>query len=202
MHIGIDFDNTIVSYDSLFHRVAVEQGLIPATVAANKVAVRDHLRQTGREEVWVAMQGEVYGSRMNDAEMYTGFLEFLDWARAAGHEVSIVSHKTRHPFAGPQYDLHQVARGWIETHLLAGNSPRIAARNIHFELTKPEKLARIAAIACDAFIDDLPEILFAEGLAPGLRRVLFDPDGHHAETVAAPVQRVEGWAAARQLFDD
>jgi hypothetical protein len=202
MHIGIDFDNTIVSYDSLFHRVAVEQGLIPATVPANKVAVRDHLRQTGREEVWVAMQGEVYGSRMNDAEIYPGFLDFLDWARAADHEVSIVSHKTRHPFSGPQYDLHQAARGWIEIHLLGGSSPRIAAHNIHFELTKQEKLARIGAIACDAFIDDLPEILLADGLASGLRRVLFDPDGHHVDRVAAPVQRVDGWPAARQLLDD
>ena len=28
MRIGIDFDNTIVSYDALFHKVAREQGVI------------------------------------------------------------------------------------------------------------------------------------------------------------------------------
>jgi len=28
--IGVDFDNTIVCYDALFHRVARERGLAPA----------------------------------------------------------------------------------------------------------------------------------------------------------------------------
>ena len=34
MRIGIDFDNTIVSYDTLFHKVAVEQGAVPGRLHA------------------------------------------------------------------------------------------------------------------------------------------------------------------------
>jgi len=49
MVLGVDFDNTIVRYDDLFHRVAVERGLVPATVPARKNDVRDFLRQQGRE---------------------------------------------------------------------------------------------------------------------------------------------------------
>ena len=52
MRIGIDFDNTIVSYDALFHKVAREAGLVPESVAATKVAVRDYLREIGREDDW------------------------------------------------------------------------------------------------------------------------------------------------------
>ena len=37
MLIGVDFDNTIVCYDGLFHRVAVEQGLIPQKFPRVKV---------------------------------------------------------------------------------------------------------------------------------------------------------------------
>jgi len=44
VRIGIDFDNTIVSYDTLFHRVALERGLIPISVPANKISVREYLR--------------------------------------------------------------------------------------------------------------------------------------------------------------
>ena len=44
MRIGLDFDNTIVSYDALFHRVAREQDVVPANTPVNKIAVRDHLR--------------------------------------------------------------------------------------------------------------------------------------------------------------
>ena len=36
MVLGVDFDNTIVRYDELFHSVAVERGLIPATLPARK----------------------------------------------------------------------------------------------------------------------------------------------------------------------
>ena len=42
--IGIDFDNTIVCYDDVFARVAVELGLVPPKVATSKTAIRDHLR--------------------------------------------------------------------------------------------------------------------------------------------------------------
>ena len=33
--IGIDFDNTIVRFDTLFHRAAVEQAVDPADVATD-----------------------------------------------------------------------------------------------------------------------------------------------------------------------
>src|SRR4051812_19996134 len=111
MRIGIDFDNTIVNYDSVFYRVALEQNLVPPTVAPTKLAVRNWLRQVGKEDLWTEMQGYVYGSRMNDAEAYPGALAFLTWAQTCGIPVSIISHKTKHPFLGPRYDLHEAARG-------------------------------------------------------------------------------------------
>ena len=64
MHIGIDFDNTIVGYDSLFHRAALERGLIPPDLPATKSRVRDHLRRAGREDAWIELQGCVYGARL------------------------------------------------------------------------------------------------------------------------------------------
>src|SRR3954469_4930214 len=104
MRIGIDFDNTLVSYDALFHRVGLEQQAIPADLARNKVAVRDHLRSVGLEPVWTEMQGTVYGARMDEAQAYPGAIDFLHWASHQGIELCIVSHKTRHPFIGPKHD--------------------------------------------------------------------------------------------------
>ena len=49
--IGLDFDNTLISYDQLFFTCALEDGLIPASLSADKMAVRDHLRESGREDV-------------------------------------------------------------------------------------------------------------------------------------------------------
>ncbi|MCH8872612.1 haloacid dehalogenase-like hydrolase, partial [candidate division KSB1 bacterium] len=73
----MDFDNTIVSYDHVFHMVAVDHGLIDPAVPASKVAIRDHMRRTGNEDAWTELQGYVYGKRMADASAFPGVVEFL-----------------------------------------------------------------------------------------------------------------------------
>src|SRR5262245_25183783 len=114
MRIGVDFDNTIVCYDEVFHRVALERGLIPPAVPVKKQAVRDHLRQIGREDDWTEMQGYVYGERMHDARPFPGALDFFRRMVVESIPVCIISHKTRHPYRGPKYDLHATAVGWLE----------------------------------------------------------------------------------------
>ncbi len=193
MRIGIDFDNTIVSYDALFHTVANERGLIPPDIPINKVAVRDYLRRTGQESLWTEMQGYVYGARMDEASPYPGVTEFLGRAAAAGHEVAVISHKTKHPFLGPPYDLHAAARNWVETHLRKDTIALVPADQVFFELTKEEKLARIEAFGCDIFIDDLPEILQAKAFPTGVRRVLFDPECNHAVADFPGIRLIHSW---------
>lgn len=193
MRIGLDFDNTIVSYDALFHKVAREQEVVPPETPISKVAVRDYLRLLGREKVWTEMQGYVYGARMKEAAAYSGVIEFLRWARQAGHTIAIVSHKTKHPFLGPQHDLHAAARAWIEDHLSENGSHLIPPEQIFFELTKEEKLARINDFGCEVFLDDLPEILQALGFPASTRRILFDPEGHHKPAQLPGVHAVQSW---------
>lgn len=180
MRIGIDFDNTIVSYDALFHKVAREQDLVPERTPVNKVAVRDYLRKIGHEDRWTELQGYVYGARMGEASAYPGAIEFMRGCIGAGHALAIISHKTRYPFLGTQYDLHAAARAWVEKHLSGDGGRLVPQGQVFFELTKEEKLARIGDFACDVFIDDLPEILAAPAFPDGARPLLFDPEGHHA----------------------
>src|SRR5215475_11855482 len=111
MRIGIDFDNTIACYDGVFHAAALERGLIPAGLGSDKNAVRDHLNSNGRADDFTELQGYVYGARMDLASLYPGFGGFVATARKVGHDLFIVSHKTRHPILGPRHDLHAAARG-------------------------------------------------------------------------------------------
>ena len=176
MRIGIDFDNTIVSYDALFYKVAVNQTLVPADLPKSKLAVRDYLRKIDNEPAWTELQGYVYGTKMGDAKAYPLVIEFVKFARDKDISIAIVSHKTKYPFIGPKYDLHESARCWIANTLMDGDISLIEPDNVFFELTKEDKIARIADIECDYFIDDLPEILRMPGFPKNLKRILFDPE--------------------------
>jgi hypothetical protein len=197
MHVGLDFDNTIVSYDALFHKIARENDWVPDGTPVSKVSVRDHLRRVGRENVWTEMQGIVYGGRMSEADPFPGVLALLGWARASGIRISIVSHKTRYPYLGEQCDLHAAARTWVERSLRDAQGPLVPPANVHFELTKEAKVARIAAIGCELYVDDLPEILLAPEFPRSVERLLFDPDDHYRE---ADLPRASDWSEIRALL--
>jgi hypothetical protein len=177
MRIGIDFDNTIVCYDDAFHRAALDRGLIPADVTPTKGGVRDWLRAAGREDDWTALQGYIYGARMDLAAPFPGVREFMRAAAKAGCEIDIVSHKTRHPYRGEKYDLHKAALGWLETQGFFDDATLgLERENVFLELTKDAKLARIGTLGCDSFVDDLPELLGEPAFPADTRRVLFDPN--------------------------
>jgi hypothetical protein len=192
MRIGIDFDNTIVSYDTLFHKVAVEKGVIPASLPATKLAVREHLRGSGREDAWTEMQGHVYGARMDEAAAYPGAIEFLKWAAQQGATVFIISHKTRNPIVGERHDLHRAARSWVEHHLTETGRTLVRAENVYFELTQREKIDRIRTTACRYYIDDLPEVLLAPDFPAETERILFDPEGRYRDN-ARPLRSAQSW---------
>ena len=175
-HVGIDFDNTIVSYDALFHQLATEQGLIPRELAPNKTAVRDYLRSIGREDQWTALQGIAYGERMDGAAAFPGAVDFIRACLSDGGRVSIISHRTQAPIVGKPVDLHAAARAWLDRN---GVVELVGSGNIHFELTRKEKVARLQAAACQYFIDDLPEFLSDLEFPSEVERVLFDPACAH-----------------------
>jgi hypothetical protein len=199
MRIGFDFDNTIVTYDELFYKVAIENALIPAELPRSKLAVRDYLRRADNENAWTEMQGYVYGARMSEAIAYPGVIEFIKLARGNGIAMTIVSHKTKHPFRGPDYNLHDAARGWVESFLVDDVKNLIEPDQVFFEVTKEDKVARIAQCECDFYIDDLPEILLMPGFPQETVSILFDPENNHGKKWVGA--RLDSWQGIKKFFE-
>jgi len=177
MIIGIDFDNTIVSYDAIFYKMAREGGLIPDTAGAGKEQIRNFLRQAGREDHWTRLQGLVYGEGIKACPAFPGVMDFLRACRAKSFKTLIISHKTLHPILGPALDLHGAARGWLRDNgFYETQDTGIAPGDANFLPTKREKLELIAGSRCDFFIDDLPEFLGEPGFPAGTKKILFDPN--------------------------
>jgi hypothetical protein len=177
--IGLDFDNTIIAYDRVFCRAASARDLIPEGFAGTKREVRERVWQRSDGELaWQRLQGQVYGSLIAEATLFDGVDHFLHRCRREGIGLRIVSHKTEYSRCDPLHaNLRSAALGWMERHrFFAADGFALARENVHFEATRAEKLARIAASGCRLFIDDLEEVLNDPGFPPDVGRVLFaDP---------------------------
>jgi hypothetical protein len=197
--LGVDFDNTLVSYDRLFAEAAAEQGLLPGPAAHTKEEVRNRLRQAGRENDWTWLQGWAYGPGMARAKPFPGALEFLRACARSGITVEIISHRTRTPYMGEPHDLHAAARAWLELHAVTAEGG-LPADRVHFETTREAKFARIAASGCSHFIDDLPEFLSDPSFPPGVDPIVFDP--HRSSAAAATgFRRIGSWEEASCLLE-
>ena len=197
MLIGIDFDNTLVSYDEVFRMAARERGLIPDDFAGTKQEVRDHIRLLPDGEItWQHLQGYVYGRGIAGATMFEGVDGFLRRAQAEGLPVVVVSHKTEYGHYDPErVNLREAARAWMRDKgffTVAGYD--IPTENVFFEACRAEKLKRIASLGCTHFIDDLEEVLDDPGFPPDTTRILFSqskPSGLAPYRVCASWDEIE-----------
>ena len=182
MIIGLDFDNTIVCYDQAILKLSQSIPDLPSSVSRTKLGLRDYLRSTGRESEWTAFQGTLYGPGMEHAEPFDGALETMLQMVAEGHNLVIISHRSRHPYAGPPHDLHAAARTWVAQRLQSLGlflSKLDHASAVNFLETRERKIAKISELKCDVFVDDLPEVLNDEHFPSRTTPVLFDPTSEH-----------------------
>ena len=201
MRIGLDFDNTIVCYDELFHCLAAERSLVPAGITMSKSQVRDHLRKTGREDEWTRLQGEAYGPRIREASPFPGALDFISLCHRESIPLFIISHKTRRPFLGEPHDLHAAAQGWLEHHGFFSPGTGLTRADVFLEETKANKLARIDRQQCSHFVDDLPEILADVAFPADTHRILFSPSNSAVNRASgAAVQSVSSWDQLSSLL--
>jgi hypothetical protein len=90
------------------------------------------------------------------------------------HELFIISHRTKYPYAGEKYDLHQFARIWLENKI--NSEELICDKNIYFSETLENKIKKISELKIDLFIDDLLEVIDHKIFPTETRKILFDPD--------------------------
>lgn len=191
--IGIDFDNTLVDYAEAFRQVGIAMGLLPADFQGDRVSLRGFIRGSQAGELgWQRLQARVYGPDIALARPMPGVAEFLERARRAGSELALISHKTRYAAQDPGgVDLRAAALGWLARSGLPFQPDRI-----FFEETRAAKLARIAALACSHFIDDLPEVLADPAFPARVERILLALEGGEG----GPYSVHRSWKAIAQAL--
>jgi len=177
LKIGLDFDNTIARYETLFRQVAQAEEFIPGNwIGSGKTELRDHLcRQADGERIWMKLQGLVYGKYMHAAGMMPGVANFLLSCKVRNHRVFIVSHKTEYGHFDPEkISLRQEALKWMEAKQFFDQDYfAINRNNVFFGDTQEEKVAIIAQLNCGWFIDDLSEVFEQPNFPLDTKKILF-----------------------------
>jgi hypothetical protein len=199
--VGIDLDNTLVSYDHVLHRAAVNRGLIGAGTDVGKRAVRDEIRLgPGGEVEWQKLQALVYGPLMPQARMVAGVCEFVRACRDRRLTVYVVSHKTE--FAGydeTRTNLRQAALDWMRAQrFFDAEGLGLEPADVFFESTRDEKIERIRLLGCTHFIDDLEEVLVDPAFPARIVKILYAPDA--ALDAAGEIKVMPSWPAIHDYF--
>lgn len=192
MRIGLDFDNTIVCYEQAIALLADEVFDLPLEVSRTKLGLRNYLRANGREIEWTEFQGKLYGPGMRYAQPYEGSIEAMQQLAAEGHDLFIISHRSRRPYAGPPHDLHRAALIWVAERLQSNRLFIGGHSTINFLETRNEKVRWISKLRCDAFLDDLPEVLLAQDFPAQTLGIHFDPSGPIVPNLGHP--RIRYWS--------
>ena len=105
-----------------------------------------------------------------------GVADFIFLCRDKGIDLCVVSHKSEYASIDPGgVNLQAAALGWMEENgfFLAVADGGFGRGDIHFEMRRSAKVARINTLGCDMFIDDLVEVLTHEDLDASMERILF-----------------------------
>jgi len=172
--IGIDLDNTIICYEKAFAAAASQLNLFSYSWSGGKTDLKKALlSRLAGQRLWQMVQGRVYGAGITDAELFPGVERFLRRCRYLGKEVFIVSHKTEFGhFDSSGVSLREAALSWLTDKQFFGSAFELDRSHVFFADTRSDKVARIAELKLDVFIDDLQEVL-EEPLFPDIKKILF-----------------------------
>ena len=201
--VGVDFDNTLVSYDRVLYDIALGQDLIHPSIEKHKQIIRDFIRGLpGGETKWRQIQGIVYGPKMEDAQLIDGVEEFFRFCKQNGVKVFIVSHKSVYAQDdNERTNLQIAALDWMEKNaFFDADGLDLHRKNIYFEPTRSEKVERIKELRCTHFIDDLEEVFADPSFPRGVDKLLYAPYSHRCSLV--DVRAYKDWKEILAYFSN
>jgi len=181
--IGIDFDNTLVSYDDVLYDEALQRDLIHPDSGKGKKSIRDMIRRTPNGEIeWQKLQAIVYGPRMNEAKLIEGVETFFEFCKVPKVRVFIVSHKTEYAKMGKtETNLRAASLSWMKGKgFFEPYGFGLSLEDVFFESTRTEKIERIKKMQCTHFIDDLEETFLEDTFPTDIEKILYMPYMKHS----------------------
>lgn len=163
MKIGVDFDNTIVNHDLSFNKIF--ENYFEKNNTLKGYEKKNILKNSLSHKKWIKAQEIVYSEYIKKyGKVFNGFKKFSYRCKILGHNLEIVSHKSKLSFI-KKFDLISPAKNFINRN--------IEIDKIFFFENLSEKINHINKSNYDFFIDDLP-LVISQIKLPYKKRILFN----------------------------
>jgi hypothetical protein len=184
--IGLDLDNTVIDYTPAYRATAARLRLPPEFT--DRESIRPLLRRSEIDDLeWQRFQALLYTDGLACAEPAAGLKDFLNLCAELYVRVFIVSHKTATtPTQFGGHDLRGPAKAWLVDRGIAPD--HINLNDVYFCSTRLEKVRTIASLGCQAFVDDLLEVLEHPDLPMSIRRIHYQSEAPVFDSPALGVQ--------------
>jgi hypothetical protein len=199
--IGVDFDNTVISYDDILLQLIHERGL-SVSFPCSKKALRDLLRQLPNGEIeWQKWQAIMYGPMIGEAKLISHVGDFFRQCRMKNVSVYIISHKSEYAAQDTEkINLRTVALQWMnDNHFFSKDGLGLNQKSVFFCNTRQEKIQKIKQLGCNCFIDDLEETFLEESFPQTVQGILYSPNCDHSQTVEKLMIATD-WKEITQYF--
>jgi hypothetical protein len=169
--IGIDLDNTIISYNNIINLLAKKKYKLNKE-KNNKVLIKKEIIKKYGEVEWTKFQSLLYGENLKFAEVFYNFKKNISKIKN-DYEIYIISHKTKYPYIGKKINLIYESKKFIKINKISYCKNEIIKKeNIYFENTIENKIKRIKKLKINYFIDDLEGIL--NKLPNNINKIIFN----------------------------
>lgn len=164
LYVGIDLDNTILSYDKLLRKLALELGFVDGSCPRRPRDIRLSLRAFADNEIegerrWQRLQTMVYGTRIDDAEIDPHFNAAMAAIRNLGGTILLIAQKKDNPELPPDDTYREkVMETLRKRKFFDSEGFDVKEEHVYFCRTWGEKVAKIKELRLDTFIDDKPRI--------------------------------------------
>ena len=199
--IGVDFDNTVISYDDILSKLAHERG-ISVTFPCSKKILRDLLRQLPNGEIeWQKWQAIMYGPMIGEAKLMSHAGNFFKQCRIKNVSVYIISHKGEYAAQDTSgINMRTAALKWMhDNHFFSKDGLGFKQESIFFCNTRQEKIQKIRKLGCNYFIDDLEETFLEEGFPQTVQGILYSPTGDNSQSTEK-LTLATSWKEITQYF--
>jgi hypothetical protein len=199
--IGVDFDNTVISYDDILSKLAQDRG-VSVSFPCSKKILRDLLRQLPNGEIeWQKWQAIMYGPMIGEAKLMSHVGDFFKLCRIKNVSVYIISHKGEYAAQDTKrINLQAAALQWMhDNQFFSMDGLGLNQESIFFCNTRQEKIQKIKQLGCNYFIDDLEETFSEEGFPPTVQAILYSPTGDHSQA-AEKSMITSNWKEITQYF--